>query len=417
MTEHFHDRDNVIAWGRQQMASHLWNDHGIRVPMAWDLPHQLNAAHLKAHQAPVNRPEETPVPDLPDHSHGDIARWHDRTPLSVLMDHLAKEHSEAVVADPEVVNAYGTHAAAHARGFRPSGPAEEGQVCGAVNPDMVIVTCTYPAGHGPIVDPEMVDSDYPMRGEFDHGNAPGEVWWTVPKAEPEPLTGVVQPPTLADQVRVLEEQLAEAVRDRTQVAVELERRVETVTGQRDRAIRAGQILERERDAANRETERLRQQFQIVIAERDRVRDARVEVEGERDRALAALEEARQNHGADLDRLGARVHTLTRLLEERTQALDLGRHDLRDWVTEIRGMAEGTPGPDFIEIQGNEVIERIEKILGEPVSTAGPIVLRAVPDPDEAPQMDLTKSQGLRLTVPKGTRDLMLTFLPEEDAGS
>lgn len=268
MTDHFHDRDNVAAWSRQQMASHLRDDHGIRTPMAWDLSHQLNNAHLKAHQTPVNQPEETPVPES-------------------AFDRLLREgkiSNQTITLDDM------------------SGPAEEGRVCGAVNPDLPIVTCTYSLGHNKIVDPliEPEEEGFHIEGTFDHGNVPGQVWWTdvaEKGTEPEAVTGVVQPPTVSDQVRVLEEENA-ALRE------------QLATGQR--------ALERERAA-----------------------------------------------------LGTRISTLSRLLDARTQALEEGRAAMFGWVQDLRAEAKGTPGPIYIDYNGQQVIDRIEKILTTGVSTAEP----------------------------------------------
>ena len=51
--------------------------------------------------------------DLPDHSHGDLARWHERTPLSEIHYHLQVTHGVSRAEE-----AYTTHARLHARGSR-----------------------------------------------------------------------------------------------------------------------------------------------------------------------------------------------------------------------------------------------------------------------------------------------------------
>jgi hypothetical protein len=61
MTQHTHDAaEGVHAWSRNNLARHLSREHGLLVPMAWDLG-RTHQAHLDAHTTP-EAPEEAPMP-------------------------------------------------------------------------------------------------------------------------------------------------------------------------------------------------------------------------------------------------------------------------------------------------------------------------------------------------------------------
>jgi len=117
MRQHVHDEsesasggDHLYRWGADRMRRHLRDVHEMTIPMSWDLG-RLHQAHLESHQAPEI--EETSVPDLPDHSHGDLARWHDTTPDAVLAGHLRQDHG---IDTGTTSSWHGLHARAHAHG-------------------------------------------------------------------------------------------------------------------------------------------------------------------------------------------------------------------------------------------------------------------------------------------------------------
>jgi hypothetical protein len=156
----------VETWGVNGMKAHLEHDHPeVPLPMRWGVA-ELHQAHLKAHQA-AQTPEEAPVADK--HEHGDIARYHDQTDRRSVAYHLEDAHG-LDPKDIDVREVYSQHASLHPM-----------KACGAENPQYPgEYACEYPAGHGPIVDPE--DGDMPITGTFDHGSPSKGAWWTVPPA-------------------------------------------------------------------------------------------------------------------------------------------------------------------------------------------------------------------------------------------
>ncbi|HEX8321665.1 MAG TPA: hypothetical protein VF632_25010 [Longimicrobium sp.] len=76
-------------WGWGQMVRHLKDEHGTDIPMFWSLS-DAHLAHLKAHQSAT--PEETPMLPIPhEHNHG-LTDFHADRSATVLAGHLETDH-------------------------------------------------------------------------------------------------------------------------------------------------------------------------------------------------------------------------------------------------------------------------------------------------------------------------------------
>lgn len=162
MIPHVHSEDPSV-WSARAMRAHLLRSHHHNPPMAWGVG-ELHQAHLKAHQTS----EETTVSEIHNHG-GDIARFHDTISRFTLANHLEQVHG-LKRQDIDLRELYSQHDSLHPMVV---------ELCDAENPQYPgEYACEYPAGHGPVIDPD--DGDMPITGTFDHGAPSKGAWWTMP---------------------------------------------------------------------------------------------------------------------------------------------------------------------------------------------------------------------------------------------
>lgn len=163
MAEHIH-ADNPSAWGSYRMRTHLNQDHGLSVPMAWDVG-RLHEEHLHAHVR------------------GNLAALENECQAFYGVGDGTSAICRRPVNHPEI----GEDGIGHSPQPIPIQPkAEEAPmnplICGAENPDYPgEYVCTWPVGHGPLVNAVLDGEVY--EGPYDHGNEEKGVVWTMPTPE------------------------------------------------------------------------------------------------------------------------------------------------------------------------------------------------------------------------------------------
>jgi hypothetical protein len=388
---HVHN-ESTLNWGFSRIGSHLSTDHGMAIPMAWTIG-QMHEAHLKAHLTP----EETPV--AAKHEHSDIARYHDRALRSAILTHLEKSHGVEVYNPRQ--NIYGIHASLHPM-----------KACGEENPqDPGEYACEYPAGHGPVIDPE--DGDMPITGTFDHGAPSKGVWWTGPpvvvSASKEQLAEISHVNQTEGERRVLEDRIicamvgmdfdsrwaadsgiSSAVRGAFRSTYgEAAKRLVTwlehggamhlppvasLEADLETAQKLQKAAESDRDKTAEDLARertlvedlegvnntLRQQLETAVVTRDRALEAGRLLEAQRDEVSCARDAALDER--DEARRDAET---ARLQRDRARAVTReGRSALLTWIEEIKAQSPIPSDADYVDLGGQQVIDRITAILGE-----------------------------------------------------
>jgi hypothetical protein len=387
----------VETWGVNGMKAHLEHDHPeVPLPMRWGVA-ELHQAHLKAHQA-AQTPEEAPVADK--HEHGDIARYHDQTDRRSVAYHLEDAHG-LDPKDIDVREVYSQHASLHPM-----------KACGAENPQYPgEYACEYPAGHGPIVDPE--DGDMPITGTFDHGAPSKGVWWTGPpvvvSASKEQLAEISHVNQTEGERRVLEDRIicamvgmdfdsrwaadsgiSSAVRGAFRSTYgEAAKRLVTwlehggamhlppvasLEADLETAQKLQKAAESDRDKTAEDLARertlvedlegvnntLRQQLETAVVTRDRALEAGRLLEAQRDEVSCARDAALDER--DEARRDAET---ARLQRDRARAVTReGRSALLTWIEEIKAQSPIPSDADYVDLGGQQVIDRITAILGE-----------------------------------------------------
>lgn len=75
-----------------------------------------------------------------------------------------------------------------------------------------------------------------------------------------------------------------------------------------------------------------------------------------------------------------VPRLEQRLMARTQALEEGRARLHEWEAEIQKASQAAPGADWLDFDGQQILDRIDQILGKATPTAEPEPLLGVVTP-------------------------------------
>jgi hypothetical protein len=452
MRPHVHDEsesasggDHLHRWGAERMRKHLRDVHDLSVPMSWDIG-QLHQTHLADHQKATGRSfpttaEEAPMTQTP-HEHTAAEHRGDGPELA---QHLGKAHGYHSSNDLE--NFVVTHRQLHAEAAGEDQQVEEaaralwvqetGRPEGSWNDTSRDVRAHFrrkirqqQIGYGAAsrehgerhaeyrimvdrVTAVMAGLDFDRDWAADDGigpNARGALRVTFQRAAEQTLTwlergGLAAIPGYLDLLdeRVRQERdhaqqtgaaaAQEAAQLRQQMG-EQQRAMQEMAQDRELAESLNRDLEETNNQLREQLATTGRQLQTVLAEKDQLFEVAAQMERERNAVQQRLEMT-QTASTNLQQ---QIRSLQEANDRQVQAImaleeQLGAAaDLREERDRLRwGLARLVTALRDTGWSGSTVFQRLESILGEPVST----VTEASQAPAEQPTLIRGDASGVR----------------------